>query len=276
MENLGTLYLVATPIGNLEDITLRAIRILNEVDFIAAEDTRHTLKLLNYLDISKPLISYYKQTEHNKSEYIIRQLKCGKNIALVSDAGTPVISDPGQIVVNLAIQNNIPVCSIPGPCALISALISSGISANEFSFFGFLPVNNKKKIQKLEEIRDYSNSCIFYEAPHKLIPTLETMLSVLGNRNIVLCKELTKIHESFIRGSITEIIHNVDNPKGEFVIIVEGNILKKEHDLAILNNLSLEEHFNYYKSQGFDKKDIIKKIAKDRNVNKNEIYQHFL
>ena len=276
MEPYGTLYLVATPIGNLEDITLRAIRILNEVDFIAAEDTRHTLKLLNHLNISKPLISYYKQTEQSKSTYIIEQLKKGKNVALVSDAGTPVISDPGETVTQIAIEENIPVCPIPGPCALISSLISSGISSSNFSFFGFLPVNKKQKLDKLEDIKNYETTCIFYEAPHKLISTLEAMLTVLGDRKIVLCREITKIHEEFIRGNISEVLDNLAEPKGEFVIVVEGNLFKKSNELKALTDLSLEEHYAHYEKLGFDKKEIIKKIAKDRNVSKNEIYQHFV
>ena len=276
MEDKGILYLVATPIGNLEDITLRAIRILKEVDIIAAEDTRHTLKLLNHLEISKPLISYYKQTEKNKCEYLIDQLNSGKNIALVSDAGTPVISDPGEVIVKEAIKNNIKVYSVPGPCALISALISSGISANKFSFIGFLPVPSKKKQEELETIKDYETTLIFYEAPHKLKSTLEVMLEILGDRNICLARELTKIHEEFTRGKISEILNNLLEPKGEYVIIVEGNYSKKRDELTALNNLSLEEHFSYYEKLGFSKKDIIKKIAKDRNVSKNEIYQHFI
>lgn len=276
MQNTGILYLVSTPIGNLEDITLRAIRILQEVDLIAAEDTRHTLKLLNHLNISKPLFSYYKQTEQNRSEYLIKQLLDGKNIALVSDAGTPVISDPGEVVTKLAIENNIKVCPIPGPCALISALISSGLSAKEFSFFGFLPVNKKEKVEKLEIIKNYETTCIFYEAPHKLISTLESMLSVLGDRKIVISREITKIHEEFIFGRISDVLEKIPNPKGEFVIIVEGNYSKKSDELIILNNLSLEEHYSFYEKQGLAKKEIIKKIAKDRNVNKNEIYQHFV
>lgn len=276
MNNTGTLYLVATPIGNLEDITLRAIRILQEADLIAAEDTRHTLKLLNHLEISKPLISYYKQTESNKSKYILEQLQEGKNIALVSDAGTPVISDPGETIVNLAIEHHIPVYSIPGPCALVSALISSGISAHNFSFFGFLPVNKKEKLDKLESLKDYETTCIFYEAPHKIIATLEAMLSILGNRKIVLCRELTKIHEEFLRGNIDDILDSLDEPKGEFVIVVEGNMTKKDDELASLVSLSYEEHYRYYENLGFDKKDIIKKMAKDRKLPKNDIYQYFL
>ena len=273
---VGTLFLVATPIGNLEDITLRAIRILKEVDFIAAEDTRHSLKLLNHLGISKPLISYYKQKEASKSSYLVDELLSGKNIALISDAGTPVISDPGETVVSLAIENDIPVVPVPGPCAIISALIASGISDNSFSFFGFLPVSKKEKFEKLEAIKNYETTLVFYEAPHKLTATLEAMLEVLGDRSIVLCRELTKVHEEFIRGKLSDVISKLSEPKGEFVLIVEGNLHKKEESIAILNNLSLEEHYKFYEKQGFSKKEIIKKIAKDRGFAKNEIYQYFV
>lgn len=273
---VGTLFLVATPIGNLEDITLRAIRILKEVDFIAAEDTRHSLKLLNHLGISKPLISYYKQKEASKSSYLVDELLSGKNIALISDAGTPVISDPGETVVSLAIENGIPVVPVPGPCAIISALIASGISATSFTFFGFLPVSKKEKFEKLEAIKNYETTLVFYEAPHKLTATLEAMLEVLGDRSIVLCRELTKVHEEFIRGKLSDAISKLSEPKGEFVLIVEGNLHKKEENIAILNNLSLEEHYKFYENQGFSKKEIIKKVAKDRGVAKNEIYQHFV
>lgn len=276
MDKFGTLYLVATPIGNLEDITLRAIRILNEVDFIACEDTRHSLKLLNHLNISKPLISYYKQTEFIKSDYIIQELLNGKNVALVSDAGTPVISDPGEVVVKNAIENNITVCPIPGPCALISALIASGISASNFSFFGFLPVNKKEKLEKLDEIKDYKTTCIFYEAPHKLNSTLNAMLSVFGDRNVAIARELTKIHEDFTCGKLSDVVNMFPEPKGEFVIIVEGNNSTSDDELAFLNNLSLEEHFSFYEKQGYSKKDIIKKIAKDRGVRKDDIYKKFI
>ena len=276
MESIGTLYLVSTPIGNLEDITLRAIRILKEVDFIAAEDTRHTLQLLNHLQISKPLISYYKQIENSKSSIILEHLKNGKNVAVVSDAGTPIISDPGETIVNLAINENIPVCSIPGPCALITALVSSGISASSFSFFGFLPVNKKEKEEKLNTIKNYKTTCIFYEAPHKLIATLETMLNILGDRQIVLARELTKLHEEFIRGCISEVINSLSTIKGEFVIIVEGNTSNSNAESNFLNSLSFDALYNYYSSMGLSKKEIIKKIAKDRNLPKNDVYQYFI
>lgn len=272
----GTLYLVSTPIGNLDDITLRAIKVLRDVDFVAAEDTRHTLKLLNHLEISKPLISCYKENEIFKSDSIIEKLKDGKNIALVSDAGTPVISDPGEELVHIAISEGINIVPIPGPCALISGLICSGISAKEFCFIGFLPANKSEKTKKLSTLYDIDKTLIFYEAPHKLISTLSCMRDVLGNRKIALAREITKIHESFLYGSIDEILDNISEPKGEFVIIVEGNIDNDDEIVKNLNNGSLENHFAFYKNLGYSKKDIIKMIAKDRNVPKNDIYQYFL
>ena len=273
----GKLYLVATPIGNLEDITLRALRVLREVDIIAAEDTRHTLGLLNHFEISKPLISYYKQNESTKSEILVERLLEGKNIAVVSDAGTPGISDPGEQIVKAAIENDIEVIPIPGACAMVNALITSGMSTREFSFIGFLSALKKDRKYKLEDIKYETRTLIFYEAPHKLKNTLEDMLEILGDRNIVLARELTKIYEEFIRGKISEIIQRMDEVKGEFVIIVEGNDeSKKDIELKELNNLSLEEHYKFYEKNGISKKEIIKHIAKDRGVSKNEIYQVFL
>lgn len=271
----GKLFLVATPIGNLEDITLRAIRILQEADIVAAEDTRHTLKLLNHLNIKKNLISYYKENEKNKSEILIKKLMEGKNIALVSDAGTPGISDPGEEIVKVCIENNIEIIPIPGACALINALICSGLNTREFIFIGFLSTNKKEKQNKLEEIKNENKTLIFYEAPHKIKNTLEIMLAIFGNRKIVLARELTKIHEEFIRGSIAEILEKIENIKGEFVILVEGSE-KKDEEKEFLNSLSLEEHYKYYENKNLEKKEIIKNIAKDRNRNKNEIYQYFL
>lgn len=271
----GILYLVATPIGNLEDITLRAIKILKNVDIIAAEDTRHTLKLLNYLNIKKPLISYYKEIEKVKSEILINKLLDGKNIALVSDAGTPGISDPGEEIVKEAIANNIEIHPIPGACAFINALICSGINSKEFIFVGFLSTNNKNKKEKLEELKNENKTLIFYEAPHKINSTLKCMLEILGNRNITLAREISKIHEEFIRGKIEEILEKTQDTKGEYVIIVEGTS-KKDEKKEFLNTLSLEEHYNYYLNQKMDNKDIIKRIAKDRDTNKNVIYQYFL
>lgn len=271
----GNLYLVATPIGNLEDITLRAINTLKEVDLIAAEDTRHTMKLLNHLKIKKTLISYYKETEKIKSDILIEKIINGKNIALVSDAGTPAISDPGEEIIKKAIENNINIIPIPGACAFVNALICSGFSTKEFIFIGFLSKNAKDKKKKLEELKNENKTLIFYESPHKIKSTLENIFEILGNRKIVLARELTKIHEEFIRGRILDILEKEQELRGEFVIIVEGTE-KKEEEKEFLNSLTLEEHYKYYLNKNLDKKEIIKKIAKDRNKNKNEIYQYFI
>ena len=273
---IGTLYLVATPIGNLDDITLRAIKVLQNVDIIAAEDTRHSLKLLNHLNISKPLISYHRHNEEIKSDLLINNLLEGKNIAIISDAGTPVISDPGQEIVKVAIENNIKVTPIPGACALITALISSGLDASEFTFIGFLPLNKKNRKEKLEQIQNSTNTTILYEAPHKLLSTLQDLNNFLENRKIVLARELTKIHEEFIFGTCDELLKKLENPKGEFVIIIEKNENIQNNNLDFLNALSLEEHYNFYINQGLSKNEAIKKIAKDKNVNKNEIYKKFV
>lgn len=271
----GTLYIVATPIGNLEDITLRAIRILKEADLIAAEDTRHTLKLLNHLEISKPLISYHRHNEDVKSDVLIEKLQEGKNIALVSDAGTPGICDPGEEIIKKCIELEINVVPIPGACAMINSLICSGIDTKEFTFLGFLPLNKKLRKNKLEEIEKANKTIIIYEAPHKLETTLKDLKQALNqDRRIVLAREITKIHEEFIRGNIDDLIEKIKDIKGEIVLIIEGNSdISKENEL---NNLSIEEHYKFYENQGFTKKDIIKKIAKDRNVNKNEVYQKFV
>ena len=271
----GKLYLVATPIGNLDDITLRAIKCLKETDIIAAEDTRHTLKLLNHLEIKKKLISYHRHNEETKSSILINYLLEGQNIALVSDAGTPGICDPGEEIVKQAILNDIEIIPTPGACALINALIASGMNTTEFAFYGFLPLNKKNRKEKLEQIKRETKTIILYEAPHKLINTLNDIQKLLGdNVKIVLAKELTKIHEEFIRGNIKEIIENIDNVKGEFIIIIEGNL--KENIEKENLNLTIDELYENYKKDGFSKKEIIKKIAKIKNVNKNEIYQYFL
>lgn len=273
-ENNGKLYVVATPIGNLEDITLRALKVLKEVDIIAAEDTRHTLKLLNHFEISKPLISCHRHNENNKSSELIGKLKSGKNIAIVSDAGTPGISDPGEEVIKQCIENNITVIPIPGACAMINALICSGLDTDSFYFLGFLPLNKKLRKNKLKQIEESQNTIILYEAPHKLKSTLIDLKDIIGNRKIVLARELTKIHEEFIRRDIDELINIAENIKGEIVIIIEGNKEIKNNNK--LNELTLEEHYKFYEDQGYSKKDIIKKISKDRNVSKNEIYINFI
>ena len=271
---MGILYIVATPIGNLEDITLRAIRILKEVDIIAAEDTRHTLKLLNHLEISKPLISYHRHNEEVKSDILIEKLQEGKNIALVSDAGTPGICDPGEEIIKKCIQLDIQIVPIPGACAMINSLICSGIDTKEFCFLGFLPLNKKLRRNKLEEIEKSNKTLIIYEAPHKLKSTLQDLKLILSDdRKITLAREITKIHEEFIRGNIDYVIENSEDIKGEIVLIIAGNSIVEENEL---NKLSLEEHYKFYEEMGLDKKEIIKKIAKDRKVNKNEIYKEFI
>ena len=273
----GKLYLVAPPIGNLEDITIRALNVLKNVDLIAAEDTRHTLGLLNHFEISKPLISYYKEIEKGKSEVLIKKLMDGQNIAVVSDAGTPGISDPGEEIVKAAIENNIEIIPIPGACAFVNALIASGMNTREFAFIGFLSANNKERREKLEELIYENRTLIFYEAPHKLKAMLESLKEVLGDRKVVLARELTKLHEEFLRGNVSTLLEQIVDKKGEFVVIVEGNNKsKKDINTESLNEQSLEEHYNYYEKQGLDKKEIIKQIAKDRKTNKNEIYQYFL
>ena len=272
----GKLYLVATPIGNLEDITLRAIRILKEVDIVVAEDTRQTLKLLNHLEISKPLISYHRHNEEIKVDNLINKLKEGQNIALVSDAGTPVISDPGEIIVKEAIDNNIDIIPVPGACALINGLIASGLDAKEFCFLGFLPLNKKLRKEKLEEIKNERKTIILYEAPHKILNTLNDLKELLNNRKIVLARELTKIHEEFIRGTVQEILENYTEPKGEHIIIIEGNSDKKEERNDLINVMTVDDLYKYYEKQGYSKNEIIKKIAKDKNVTKNEIYKLFI
>ncbi len=274
----GKLYLIATPIGNLDDITYRAVQILNKVDVIAAEDTRHSLKLLNHLGISKPLISYHRHNEENKTDLLINKLLDGENIGIITDAGTPAISDPGEEVVKKAILNNIEVVPIPGACALINALICSGMDTREFCFYGFLPLNKKLRKNKFEEIKKETKTIILYEAPHKINNTLKDILEELGDVNIVIARELTKIHEEFIRGKVSEIYNNYKDFKGELIILIEGNKTQNigQDMTELLKNIDIEEHYNYYKKQNFEKKEIIKKIAKDRNVSKNEIYMQLV
>ena len=272
---MGKLYIVATPIGNLGDITLRAIDVLKNVDLIAAEDTRHTLKLLNHLEISKPLISYHRHNEDVKSKLLIEKLEEGQDIALVSDAGTPGICDPGHEIIKECIEKNIEIIPIPGACAMVNALICSGLDTSEFTFLGFLPLNKKSRKEKLNEIKNAKNTIIIYEAPHKLKTTLLDLKEIVEDRKIVLAREITKIHEEFVRGKIDDIINVVDNIKGEIVILIEKNVTV-EKKVENFSNITLEEHYKMYERQGLDKKEIIKKIAKDRKVNKNEIYQKFI
>ena len=273
----GKLYLVATPIGNLEDITYRAINILKEVDIIAAEDTRHTLKLLNHYEISKPLISYHRHNEEVKTDILIDKLLEGKNIAVVSDAGTPGISDPGEEVVREAIKKNIEIVPIPGACALVNALIASGLNTKEFLFLGFLPLNKKNRDNALNKIKKAKSTVILYEAPHKLIKTLQDLLKNVGDINCVLAKEITKIHEEFIRGNISNLLEQIQEPKGEYVILLDLNNLENENDSEDeISKKTVEEQYKIYKAQGMNKKEIIKQIAKNKNVPKNEIYKLFI
>ena len=275
---LGKLYLVATPIGNLEDITFRAINTLKEVDIIAAEDTRHTLKLLNHYEISKPLISYHRHNEDVKSDVLISKLLEGQNIAVVTDAGTPGISDPGEEIVKEAIKNSIEVIPIPGACALINALIVSGLNTKSFAFYGFLPLNKKNREDALNKIKKENKTVILYEAPHKILKTLQDILNFIGDVNCVLAKEITKIHEEYNRGKISEIIDKLsekESIKGEYVLLLDLNLcITKETDDIV--NKSIEEQYNYYKLQGLEKKEIIKRIAKNKNVPRNEIYKQFI
>lgn len=273
----GILYLVATPIGNLEDITFRAINILKEVDLIAAEDTRHTLKLLNHYEISKPLISYHRHNEEIKVDGLIEKLKEGQNIAVVSDAGTPAICDPGEVIVKEALKENIKVVPIPGACAFVNALVASGLDTKEFVFYGFLSINKKLRKEKLEQIKKENKTIILYEAPHKLKNTLEDLEEILEDRKIVIARELTKIHEEFIKGTAKEILEKYTEPKGEHIILIEANPIKQEdEEKSKINNMTIEEHYKYYEKQGFSKNEIIKKIAKDKGVTKNEIYKLFI
>ena len=273
----GKLFLIATPIGNLGDITYRAVEVLKEVDIIAAEDTRHSLKLLNYLGISKPMISYHRHNEDSKTDELIKILKDDKNIGLITDAGTPGISDPGEELVKAAIKENITVVPIPGACALINALIASGLDTKEFAFYGFLPLDKKLRDEKFEDIKNQNKTIIFYEAPHRLEKTLKEMLDRFGDIEIVIAKELTKIHENYIRGKISDILFNLNDIKGEYIILFEMHSkTKKEKEIEKLNTMSLEEQYQYYSNYGLSKKEIIKKIARNNKVPKDVIYKEFL
>lgn len=269
----GKLYLVATPIGNLADITFRAIDTLKSVDLILAEDTRKTLKLLNHYEIAKPLISFYRHNEGLKADYVLKLLKEGKNLALVSDAGTPAISDPGEDLVRLAIQEGVVIISIPGPVACINGLIGSGFDTTRFAFEGFLSVNRKTRMERLRILAEERRTLLFYEAPHKLKRTLEDFLQVFGNRKIVLARELTKIYEEYIRCSIEEAIEKYkETPvKGEFVIILEG---KKEEEK--ITEESIENLMEKYLEQGFEKKEAMKLVAQEKKMRKTEVYRYLL
>lgn len=273
----GKLYLIATPIGNLGDITYRAVETLKIVDIIAAEDTRHSLKLLNYLEISKPMISYHRHNEDTKTADLINILKEGKNIGLITDAGTPGISDPGEEIVKQAIKENIEIIPIPGACALINALIASGLNTKEFAFYGFLPLDKKLREEKFEDIKKQNKTIIFYEAPHRLTKTLKELEIKFGNIEVVIAKELTKIHETFFRGKIGDLLENFNDVKGEYIILFEVHAkTDKQIEIETINTMSLDEQYEYYLKTGMTKKEIIKKIAKNNKVAKDEIYKQFL
>ncbi len=276
-ENRGVLYVVGTPIGNLKDITLRAIETLENVDLILAEDTRQTLKLLNHLNISKPMISYHRHNEAQKVEMVVSYLDEGKNIALVSDAGMPIISDPGQGLVHYLVENEYKIEVIPGVTALITAIVRSGMDSTRFTFEGFLSVSKKQRINRLKELKNEIRTMIFYEAPHKILYTLKDMYEVFGERNICICRELTKIHEEYRNTTFKEAINKIeqDGIKGEIVLIVEGmnEVELEEIKMRELSKKDPVEMVKEYIESGLDKKDAIKKVAKELGVNKNEIYK---
>ncbi|MBR5240208.1 MAG: 16S rRNA (cytidine(1402)-2'-O)-methyltransferase [Clostridia bacterium] len=271
---MGTLYLVATPIGNMGDLSPRAKEILESADLIAAEDTRVTGALLKKLGIEKKLVSYYEHNAAMRSSLLIRHLEDGETIALVSDAGTPAISDPGEDIVEECIRRGIEVIPVPGPCAFVCALTVSGFSTKRFSFIGFLPAKQNERKKELESIKHREETLIFYEAPHRLLKTLSDMCEVFGEeRKVSVSREITKKFEEHIRGSLSQVLtHFETNPvKGEFVIVAEGGTKEESN----LNQLSLEEHLDFYLEQGITQKDAIKKIALDRNLPKREVYAHF-
>lgn len=277
-EHKGILYLVPTPIGNLEDMSFRAVRILKEADYIAAEDTRNTKKLCHFYDIHTPLISYH---EHNKSvsgEKLIEKLRDGAKIALVSDAGMPAISDPGYELASSAIEESIAVVPLPGANAALTSLIASGLPSQPFYFYGFLNRQKKEKRKELEELKKQTATLIFYESPHRLKDTFAIMLEVLGNRRISVCRELTKKYEEFIRGSLKEIKDwsEIDEIRGEFCLIVEGTDEIEEEENTWWENFSIEEHVNHYISlKKVTAKEAIKQTAKDRGLNKRDVYQAY-
>lgn len=269
----GTLYIVSTPVGNLEDITLRAIRILGEVDIIAAEDTRHSVKLLNHLGIRKPMISYWREKEQVRSDEIIKRLHAGQSIALISDAGTPGISDPGAVLIKRAIEENIQILSIPGPSAFVAALSVSGLPTDQFTFMGFLPSRTAQRQKFLREVYLEQRTLIFYEAPHRIVDTLLDVSHIFGERKAALIKEITKFHEDVVRGSITEIIEEVQKTTiaGEYVIIVEG---WSGMNKSITEDVLSELHTCMRK--GLGRKEAVKRIAETFGLSKKELYKKSL
>ncbi len=274
-EAMGRLYLVATPLGNLEDITYRALRVLAEVDLIAAEDTRHTLKLLNYFKIKKPLISYFQHNEYQKAEIILEKLKAGSNVALVSDAGMPGISDPGSHLVAVAVEAGIKVVPIPGASAVITALAASGLPTISFCFEGFLPRKHSEQRIRLEKIRDYSGSLVFYEAPHRLLKTLEVIELVLGDRQAVLARELTKMHEEFLRGKLSQLRADAleIKPRGEYTIIVAGQAEAVAAEVPLVTN---EIDFIQLEQAGKSLRAELRKLSAQTGISTKELYRLYL
>ena len=271
----GTLYLVATPIGNLSDLSERAVKVLSEVDFIAAEDTRNSLKLLSFLGIQKPMVSYFEHNKREHGELIVKRLQDGESCALITDAGTPAISDPGEDIVALCAERSVPVTSIPGACAAIVSLTLSGLPTGRFCFEGFLSANKGERRERLEELAGERRTMIFHEAPHKLRATLEDMHAAFGeDRRISLCRELTKKNEEIMRLTLKEAVeyYEKNDPRGEYVLVVEGAQNAKE-DTAFWKSMTVQEHVDFYISSGLSKMDAIKQTAKDRGVQKNIIYK---
>ena len=267
INNKATLFLIPTPIGNMEDITIRAINTLKEVEVIFSEDTRVTRQLLNYLNINKKLISSHNYNEYKNENILLEYLEKGLNVGVVTDRGTPIISDPGYELVKIAIKNNYNVVSLPGPTALIPALTVSGINPSPFTFIGFLNNRDSKRRKELEEYKNLKTTLIFYEAPHRVIKTLEDIKNIVGNRQISISREISKKFEEIYRGSIEDVLKELEDVKGELVLIVEGNNKTKNFE-----NLTIVEHVNLYIKEGFDTKEAIKKVAKERKVAKSEIY----
>jgi len=274
----GKLYLCATPIGNLGDMTPRVVETLNMVDVIAAEDTRNSIKLLNHFDIHTPMTSYHEYNKVEKAYQLIGQMQNGQNIALITDAGTPAISDPGEVLVKMCHEQGITVTSLPGPAACITALTLSGLSTRRFCFEGFLPADKKEKAAVLKELQNESRTMILYEAPHHLVRTLEELYEALGERKITLCRELTKKFETIFPTTLEQALeyYKTEEPRGEYVLVLEGKSMeeKRQEEISSWENMTIEEHMAYYENQGMDEKTAMKQVAKDRGVGKREIYQY--
>lgn len=274
----GTLYLCATPIGNLEDMTFRVIRTLKEVDLIAAEDTRNSIKLLNHFEIQTPMTSYHEYNKYEKGRKLVEKLLEGQNIALITDAGTPGISDPGEELVKMCYESGIPVTSLPGAAACITALTISGLSTRRFAFEAFLPLDKKEREQILKEMETETRTMIVYEAPHRLVKTLKLFLERLGNRKITVCRELTKRHETALAVTLEEAVahYEANPPKGECVLVIEGKSREeaREEERKQWEEMTIEDHMEVYTKQGMDKKSAMKAVAKDRGVSKRDIYQY--